>query len=272
MLHICLIALGLLCAPFVLAQSPAGELARAETSTQNARTNATNLSESMAPTALGTTNKQTTSLSNGNHSPGTGNGEAIESALPLSPGTDFSLTSYFQALGMLFFLLAVLWFAVRYLKKKGRGGSLMRRVISKSKEKEQLTIENRYSFGPKNHLIVARFGDKRLLLGMTEHHITRLAEITLAEQEYSEINESCAPPEPEAAEKASHAQVNQKVVCSCKGTQPTSAQKTAPGSSSCNANAEQAQPFSSVLAHAEAQETGRRHDKAEHCQPGHTRV
>ena len=66
---------------------------------------------------------------------------------------------------------AARWCAVRCLKK--RGGLRMFGVGT------GVQIENRVSLGPKKNLLVVRAHGKRLLFGVTDHHISRLADLPL---------------------------------------------------------------------------------------------
>ena len=81
----------------------------------------------------------------------------------------FSWGSYFQALAVLFLLVALLWAAVWYLKNKGA-----LRLLSAQGD---LAVENRLPLGPKKSLVVVRFLNKRMLLGVTDHQITMLTEL-----------------------------------------------------------------------------------------------
>ena len=98
----------------------------------------------------------------------TGNPEAHGIAAAAQEGL-FSWAGYFQALAWLFLLLACLWAALWYLKRKG--GLRLLGV------QEGFTLESRLSLGPKQNLIIARVANKRLLLGATDQQITLLAEL-----------------------------------------------------------------------------------------------
>ena len=77
--------------------------------------------------------------------------------------------SYFQALAILCLIIAGLWAALWYLKR--RGGLKMLGLAG------DLVIENRLPLGPKKNLLVVRFLNKRLLLGVTDQQITLLTEL-----------------------------------------------------------------------------------------------
>jgi flagellar protein FliO/FliZ len=67
--------------------------------------------------------------------------------------------------------VAGLWLALRWLKKRGT----LRRFGGNA----DMAMESRLSLGPKKNLLIVRLRDRRLLLGITEHHISKLAELPL---------------------------------------------------------------------------------------------
>lgn len=85
----------------------------------------------------------------------------------------FSWGGYFQALGFLCLLLALLWFAVWLIRKYGKFNFLPK---PGSLPKNSLVMEAQMPLGPKKGVMVIRFMDRRLLLGVTEHQITLLTE------------------------------------------------------------------------------------------------
>lgn len=78
-----------------------------------------------------------------------------------------------MTLAVLFLLLAALWFALRFLKKRGN-----LRLFNANAD---LRIESRLSLGSKKNLLLVRLPHKRLVLGVTDHHISKLAELPLDE-------------------------------------------------------------------------------------------
>lgn len=78
---------------------------------------------------------------------------------------------YFQALAVLCLIIAALWAALWYFKR--RGGLTLLGLT------ENLTLEGRLSLGPKKNLMVVRFLNKRLLLGVTDQQITLLTELPI---------------------------------------------------------------------------------------------
>ncbi len=80
--------------------------------------------------------------------------------------------SYFQAIGILLLILGALymglWAMKRYGKLRGLGGKLGR---------QGLAVEGQFHLGPKKTLVVVRFLNKRLLLGVTDHQINLITEM-----------------------------------------------------------------------------------------------
>ena len=91
------------------------------------------------------------------------------------PDVLFAWGSYFQALAILFLIIAVLFAALWILKRKGRLKLLTRQG--------DLALESRLALGPKKSLIVVRFLNKRVLLGVTDQQITMLTELPTDEDE-----------------------------------------------------------------------------------------
>lgn len=84
-------------------------------------------------------------------------------------GSLVSWAGYFQALAVLFLIVALLAFFLWLLKRKGG--------IKLLTQQGGLTFESRLSLGPKKSLIVVRFLNKRVLLGVTDQQITMLTEL-----------------------------------------------------------------------------------------------
>lgn len=83
--------------------------------------------------------------------------------------------SYFQALAVLFFIVALLFVALWFLKRKGGLTVLTRQG--------DLLLESRMALGPKKSLVVVRFLNKRVLLGVTDQQITMLTELPTDEDD-----------------------------------------------------------------------------------------
>ncbi|MDR2502794.1 MAG: flagellar biosynthetic protein FliO [Deltaproteobacteria bacterium] len=122
--------------------------------------------------------------------PGGASGGDLPRSLPAAPETqattaqaktealgtlpEYSLSGYFSGLSFLFVLLALLWFGARFLRRQG--------ALRLFGQTPGLEVESRLSLGPKKNLLVLRYRDKRLLLGLTEHHIS-LLDSSFAEDE-----------------------------------------------------------------------------------------
>lgn len=89
--------------------------------------------------------------------------------------SSFSWSGYFQAIGILCLLLAALWFGTWLIRRYGKFNFLPRPGAI---PKDSLVMEAQMPLGPKKGLMVVRFFEKRLLLGITEHQITLLSEET----------------------------------------------------------------------------------------------
>lgn len=77
--------------------------------------------------------------------------------------------NYFEALAALFLLLAILWLVVSIVKR--RGGKFF------APNSPVMLLEGRLSIAPKKWIILASVEGKRLVLGLTDEHITFLTEL-----------------------------------------------------------------------------------------------
>lgn len=93
------------------------------------------------------------------------------SALAGASNLSFSWSGYFEALAILCFALALLWAVLWLVKRHGRGGFLGNTA--------GMRVENRLALGPKKWIIVVRYLDRRLVLGLTDQKISLLTEIPL---------------------------------------------------------------------------------------------
>ncbi|MBD5538905.1 MAG: flagellar biosynthetic protein FliO [Desulfovibrio sp.] len=87
--------------------------------------------------------------------------------------TTFSWGGYMQAIGILCLLLAVFWFALWLLRRYGRFNFLPR---PGALPRGALVMEAQMPLGPRKGLMVVRFLNTRLLLGVTEQRISLLKE------------------------------------------------------------------------------------------------
>ena len=87
--------------------------------------------------------------------------------------TTFSWGGYVQAIGILCLLLAVFWFALWLLRRYGRFNFLPK---PGALPRGALLMEAQMPLGPRKGLMVVRFLNTRLLLGVTENRISLLKE------------------------------------------------------------------------------------------------
>ncbi|WMW64505.1 flagellar biosynthetic protein FliO [Nitratidesulfovibrio liaohensis] len=86
----------------------------------------------------------------------------------------FSWSGYIQAVGVLFLLVGLLWLALWAVR---RHGGLFRAVPGAGGfSRDDLRLEAQLPIGPRKGLMVVRFLNKRLLLGVTDQQITLLTE------------------------------------------------------------------------------------------------
>lgn len=105
-----------------------------------------------------------------------GNATAFHSESSSSPGLEdetpvFSWGGYFKGIGALFLILAALWGVVWFLRKRGslpgRGGL----------PRDSFSVEAQLALSPKQKIVLVRFLNSRLLLGVTDQRITLLKEV-----------------------------------------------------------------------------------------------
>lgn len=100
---------------------------------------------------------------------------AAEAALAVPA---YSWTGYFMGLALMFVMLAILWLGARLLRQKC-GLRFFGQTVG-------LGVEARLALSPRKHLLVVKYRNKRLLLGVTEHNISLLSEDPLGEGETPE--------------------------------------------------------------------------------------
>lgn len=103
-------------------------------------------------------------------------GQAAAKAAEHSTGlgeSSFSWSGYAQAVGILFLLVAMLWLVVWLVRRFGKFNFLPR---PGALPKGALVMEAQLPLGPRKGLMVVRFLNRRLLLGVTDQHITLLTE------------------------------------------------------------------------------------------------
>ena len=87
--------------------------------------------------------------------------------------SSFSWGGYAQAVGILFLLVALLWLVVWVVRRFGKFNFLPR---PGALPKGALVMEAQLPLGPRKGLMVVRFLNRRLLLGVTDQQITLLTE------------------------------------------------------------------------------------------------
>ena len=95
------------------------------------------------------------------------------SALAGASNLSLSWSGYFEALAILCFALALLWALLWLVKRHGKGGFLGNTA--------GMRVESRLALGPKKWIIVVRYLNRRLVLGLTDDNISLLTEIPLEE-------------------------------------------------------------------------------------------
>ena len=88
-------------------------------------------------------------------------------------GSSLTWGGYAQAVGILFLLVALLWLVVWLVRRFGKFNFLPR---PGALPKGALVMEAQLPLGPRKGLMVVRFLNRRLLLGVTDQHITLLTE------------------------------------------------------------------------------------------------
>lgn len=96
---------------------------------------------------------------------------ASGSALSGLPDVNLSWSGYFEALAILCFILALLWALLWLFRRRGNSGGLFNSATP------GMRIENRLALGPKKWILVVRYLDRRLVLGVTDEHIRLLTEL-----------------------------------------------------------------------------------------------
>jgi flagellar protein FliO/FliZ len=100
----------------------------------------------------------------------------------IADGAAFSWGGYFEALAWLCFALALLCLILWLVKR--RGGIHFPGASSSAR------IESRLALGPKKWLLSVHFQGRRLLLGVTDQHISLLCELPPEEDAPSRTNPS----------------------------------------------------------------------------------
>lgn len=92
----------------------------------------------------------------------------------------FSWGSYFQAIGIMLFLLLVFWYVLKIVKKVGNGRFLPNQKLL---PKDSMYLEGQLPLGPGKTLVVVRVLNERLVLGITEKNINLLTKTGMYHEE-----------------------------------------------------------------------------------------
>lgn len=115
-----------------------------------------------------------------------------EAAAASAPPVAFSWFGYFEAIAVMFLLLAALWGLLWLARRYGKFRFL---PAPGNFPQNALRIEAQLPLGPRRGLYVIRYLDERLLIGVTENQISLLQESSLGElshDEQSNFGDMCA--------------------------------------------------------------------------------
>lgn len=96
---------------------------------------------------------------------------ANSSVLSGLPDVNLSWSGYFEALAILCFILALILAVLWLFRRRGGAGGLFTQATP------GMRVESRLALGPKKWLLVVRYLDRRLVLGVTEENIRLLTEL-----------------------------------------------------------------------------------------------
>lgn len=98
---------------------------------------------------------------------------------PTFAQSDIAWDGYFESMGVLMFLLVLLWLCFWAARRYGLF-SMMPRVANI--HRESLRLEGQLSLGPRKGIMVVRCLEKRLVLGVTDQNITLLTELAVEQE------------------------------------------------------------------------------------------
>ncbi len=98
----------------------------------------------------------------------------------IGSGYSFAWSSYFEALTVLFAVLALLWLGLWLLKRRSPSFG-KRNALG-------MYIENRLAISSKQWLVVVRIDKRRLLIGVTDNNINLLANLEVEEDSSTALN------------------------------------------------------------------------------------
>lgn len=118
------------------------------------------------------------------------------------PDLNFSWSGYFEALAILCFVLALLWAVLWLVRRKGGG------VFSRNANVPGMRVESRLALGPKKWLMVVRYLDRRLVIGLTDRHISLITEMPVDDMPPPPPPLQQTPPAPRTAPQPQKAPEN----------------------------------------------------------------
>lgn len=95
-----------------------------------------------------------------------------EIGTPQFDALTFSWGSYASSIGIILFMLFMLYAVLWLLRKYGKG----RFITTSEFRREDLHVEAQLPLGPKKHLYVVKYMNRRLLLGAADSSLTLLSE------------------------------------------------------------------------------------------------
>lgn len=113
--------------------------------------------------------------------------------------SSFTWGGYFQAIGLLLFMLMLLWLGLRLLRRFGKGRFMPR---NEPLSADDLYLEGNLPLGQNRSVCVVRFRDRQLVLGVTENQINYLTEMPAGDPSASALSGPASPAEEDEASDA----------------------------------------------------------------------
>lgn len=96
---------------------------------------------------------------------------------------EFSWSGYIRAIVLMGLILFGLWGGLYFLRRFGRFGFAPHNTITR----DSLYVEGQLTLAPRKGLIVVRFLNKRLLLGLTEKEISLITQVDICESAEGQV-------------------------------------------------------------------------------------
>lgn len=119
------------------------------------------------------------------------NSQAITEMTPSFTQSEIVWDGYFESMAVLCILLGLLWLCFWVARRYGLFNMMPRAA---NIHRESLRLEGQLSLGPRKGIMVVRCLEKRLVLGVTDQHITLLTELAVDEEK--EVDTSSISPSP----------------------------------------------------------------------------